>query len=597
MSDAASIKAEANKAFAAKDYPTAVKLYSDAIALDPDSHVLYSNRSAAKSGSKDYQGALEDAEKCIQLAPSFGKGHARKGAALHGLRQYPEAVMAYEAGLQAEPESDVCKKGLAGVKKVMDSDAESPFGGADSAFGNMFRDPGLMTKLENNPKTREFLKDPSFVAKIKMLQTSTRPTDVQGMLGDPRMLTVMGVAMGIDLEAFERPEGSKEMPPGYKSSPSEPTPSSASSSRPAPSPPSSAPSSAPKTAEPPKAPEPAEEEPMEVDDSHETKAEAEDLKAKGNAAYKARKFEEAIELYQKAWEIYPKDVTFLTNLSAVYFEQGEYQKCIETCEKAVEEGHDLRADYKTFAKAYGRIGSAHQKLGDLVNAIKFYQKSLTEHRTPDVLTKLREAEKAKLEADRQAYIDPVKAEAAREEGNTAFKAGDFAAAVKHYTEAIKRAPTDPRGYTNRAAAYTKLLALPEALKDSDEAIRNDPTFIKAYIRKALVQQGMKDNTKALETLQKAMDADVEKKHTRELETTMMKVMNELESERATETDEQTYQRAMRDPEVQEIMSDPVMRQILADSQQDPKALMDHMKNPLIAQKIQKLVTAGIIKTR
>jgi stress-induced-phosphoprotein 1 len=60
-------------------------------------------------------------------------------------------------------------------------------------------------------------------------------------------------------------------------------------------------------------------------------------------------------------------------------------------------------------------------LGDLEQAIKFFHKSLTEHRTPDILTKLRETEKAKLEADKQAYIDPVKADAAREEGNAFFK--------------------------------------------------------------------------------------------------------------------------------------------------------------------------------
>jgi stress-induced-phosphoprotein 1 len=71
-------------------------------------------------------------------------------------------------------------------------------------------------------------------------------------------------------------------------------------------------------------------------------------------------------------------------------------------------------------------------MDDLDNAIKFYGKSLTESRTPDILAKLREAEKMKAERDRTAYIDPVKAEAAREEGN--------ASAVKHYTEAIKRLP-------------------------------------------------------------------------------------------------------------------------------------------------------------
>lgn len=109
-------------------------------------------------------------------------------------------------------------------------------------------------------------------------------------------------------------------------------------------------------------------------------------------------------------------------------------------------------------------------------AIKYYQKSLTEHRTPDVLNKLREAEKAQAEAARRAYIDPAKAAEAREEGNKLFKAGDFASAVKFYSECVKRDPDDPKGWTNRAAAYQKLVALPEALKDANKAIEVDSKY-------------------------------------------------------------------------------------------------------------------------
>lgn len=32
----------------------------------------------------------------------------------------------------------------------------------------------------------------------------------------------------------------------------------------------------------------------------------------------------------------------------------------------------------------------------------------------------------------------------------------------------------------------------------------------------------------------------------------------------------------------EETDDPIMRQILSDSQQNPKALMDHMKNPMVS---------------
>ena len=121
-------------------------------------------------------------------------------------------------------------------------------------------------------------------------------------------------------------------------------------------------------------------------------------------------------------------------------------------------------------RAFARAGSAYERKEDLVSAVRFYNKSLAEHRTPDVLTKLKAAEKAQKEQEARAYENPELSDAARAEGNALFKGGDFAGSVKSYTEAIKRNPTDARGYTNRASAYTKLLALNEALKDADKAI-------------------------------------------------------------------------------------------------------------------------------
>jgi stress-induced-phosphoprotein 1 len=112
----------------------------------------------------------------------------------------------------------------------------------------------------------------------------------------------------------------------------------------------------------------------------------------------------------------------------------------------------------------------------LASAIRFFEKALAEHRTPDILNKLKDVERAKAAADRTAYIDPALSAVAREEGNRLFKEGDFAGAVKSYTESIKRDPSDARGYNNRALAYTKLVALPEALKDAEEAISVDPSF-------------------------------------------------------------------------------------------------------------------------
>lgn len=62
MANVNTLKDQGNKAFAAKDYDQAIKLFSEAIELDPTNHVLWSNRSAAKAGKRLWDDALEDAE-------------------------------------------------------------------------------------------------------------------------------------------------------------------------------------------------------------------------------------------------------------------------------------------------------------------------------------------------------------------------------------------------------------------------------------------------------------------------------------------------------------------------------------------------------
>ena len=104
-------------------------------------------------------------------------------------------------------------------------------------------------------------------------------------------------------------------------------------------------------------------------------------------------------------------------------------------------------------------------------------------------------------------MNPELSEVEKQKGNERFKAGDYGTAVKHYTEAIKRNPQDAKIYSNRAACYTKLMSFDLALKDCDQSIGLDPSFIKAYLRKAMVHRGMGQTSKAQSTYEKALELD------------------------------------------------------------------------------------------
>jgi len=404
----------------------------------------------------------------------------------------------------------------------------------------MFSDPSLIAKLAANPKTSSFLADPSFMAKLQSIQQN--PQNTQDLFSDPRMIQVLGVLMGVDMDMRMPDEPAPGASgTGSKAEPEdEVMPDAPSSKKPEPA----------KKAPTPE-PQPAEEDDEEKIQERKNREAAEKEKALGTENYKKRNFDEAIKHYSAAWELY-KDITYLNNLGAAYFEKGDYQECINTCTKAVEEGRERYADFKVIAKSYARIGTAYEKLGDLANAIDYYNKSLREHRTPDVVSKVRAAEKRKIEEARKAYIDPAKAEEAREEGNKKFKESDWPGAVAAYSEMIKRAPDDPRGYSNRAAAFIKLLEFPSALDDCDAAIKKDPKFIRAYIRKAQAYFGMREYSKSLDACTEAQTVDMEHHggaNAREIEQQQQKAFTAMYAARENETEEQTRERLARDPEV------------------------------------------------
>lgn len=111
------LKECAQERFAAGDPKMAISMYTDAIRLSGPSHTLLSNRSACYCAARKYVEAFEDACKCIDLMPTFTKGYVRKGAALHGMDRWSEAIKAYEAGLKVEPSSRACLDGIDDARK------------------------------------------------------------------------------------------------------------------------------------------------------------------------------------------------------------------------------------------------------------------------------------------------------------------------------------------------------------------------------------------------------------------------------------------------------------------------------------------------
>lgn len=494
-------------------FQDAINFYTKAIALDNKNHVLYSNRSAAYAKAEEYEKALEDAEMTVKLKPDWAKGYSRVGSALAYLGKVSESIKAYEKAIERDPSNQQYRQSLREV---------------ESQVMNPFASPDLFVKLRNDARTRAWLDDPEYLKLLQPLRTNS--AKIGSSLEDPRILTTLSVLLGANL--MDGGDEAMDVDPPKQSQPK-------AESKP---------------------------EPKPEDNLSPEKRAALEEKTKGNEAYKKKDFETALIHYNKAVELDPTDITYSLNIAAVYFEQGEYPKCIEQCEKAIELGRENRADFKLIAKAFTRIGHSYKKMEKWKQAKVYYEKSMSEHRTPEIKTLLSDIEQKIKEEERKAYIDPVKAEAEKELGNQKFKDGDYATAVKHYSEAIKRNPDEAKYYSNRAACYTKLAAFDLGLKDCEKCTELDPKFTKGWIRKGKILQGMQQHRKALKAYQTALELDPNNSEA-------------LEGFRSCSVSydsnpEELRKRAFSDPEVNDIMRDPAMRMILEQMQSDPKALQE-----------------------
>jgi len=560
---AAEWKAKGNAAISAGNTQEAIDAYTKAIECDPAQHVFYSNRSAAYLSQGDGENALADATKCIEVNGTWAKGFTRKGAALHSLKRYDDAISAYEEGLKLDPQNAALKSGLKEVEQAM----SGPAGGMGDAMASAFG-PDMWAKISSNPKLAPYLADASFVATLKAIQAD--PNSLSQHMKDPRVLEVFASLMGLNMQ----------MPGQDPPSAPAPAPAPKKAAAPAPAP---IPSN-----------ETEEEKVLRV-----KKEDAMKAKTEGNAFYKQKDFDKALEAYNKAATIDPENMAYLSNIAAVHMEMKNYDKCRESCEEAIKVGKSARADYSLIAKAYLRIATSYRKEKKFDEAIDYYQKANMENYTKDVERKIKDVELMRKKASAAAYINPELAEEHKAKGNAFFKESKFPEAVGEYEEAIKRNPKEPavtsKYHSNLAAALMKLGSHVDAKSHCEKAIDMDPTFVKAISRLGSCQFFMKEYHKALDTYKKGLALEPDNAECKDgLQRTAMKIQ---QANSSGEVDKERVAHAMADPEIQAILRDPSVNSVLQDFQENPKGAQKHLQDPGMRAKIEKLINAGVLQMR
>jgi stress-induced-phosphoprotein 1 len=553
-------KEKGNNYLKSKDYDNALSCYTEAINADPSDHIHYSNRSVCFYNMGKYDKALEDANTCISTKPDWAKGYLRKAMAEVQMDNYDDAEASYTRGLELEPSNQQLKDGLSELQAKLKNPMTKNY-----------------NKLFTDPRTSKYMSDPQFKNLLDFAMKDQ--SMLMQLIGkDPRFMDVFSVLTGIDLNMMSqqaekgKKEKDKEDLEKKKRQEEDQRKNEEEKKR-------------------------REEEERYNNLSEEEKQEeiqkkaAEELKLKGNEAFKLKDYDTALEYYDKAIETYPKELTFYLNRAGCHHEKKQYDKVIEDCLHVA----DNTFDFQKKGRAFGRIAFAYQEQGELDKAIEYFEKSLLENNDPRVKDALKSATDLKKKMETEKYLNPELAEEANIRGNDLYKAGKYPQALEEYNESIKRNPKHAKYYSNRAACYIKLMEFNYAARDCDKAIELDPTMIKAYQRKASCHMLTKEYHKAMATYEKGMKLFPGDK---ELKDGYYRCMAQVNSFGDSKDDDEREKRAYSDPEIQNIIKDPRIQQLFKDLQDNPKSANDAiMKDEFIGGAFKKLVAAGIIKTK
>ena len=170
---------------------------------------------------------------------------------------------------------------------------------------------------------------------------------------------------------------------------------------------------------------------------------------RGVAYGKVGNHAQAIEDFDRAIEINPKDANAYQNLGVTYAKLGNHRQAIEDFDRAIE----INPEY---AEAYYNRGFIYGKLGDFRQAISDY--------------------------DRAIEINPKYAEVYNNRGVAYDKLGNHREAISDFDRAIEINPDYARAYYNRGVTYGILRNQRQATDDMITAARLDNEDAKNFLR-------------------------------------------------------------------------------------------------------------------
>jgi protein O-GlcNAc transferase len=209
---------------------------------------------------------------------------------------------------------------------------------------------------------------------------------------------------------------------------------------------------------------------------------ADALHLRGVIAHQSKKYDEAVELINKAIAIAPSNAAYYFSIDLVW-------RALNRLDEVVASYQNLLARTPDNAVAYNNLANALKAQGRFDEAVTFYQQALA--------------------------LDPGYAVAQSNLGSAVAALGDLEQAVAHYQKALELKPDFVEGHYNLGGALKAQGKLQEAIVCYRKALSLRPDFTEAYnnLGIALADQGHQQEAIACYEKALALDPNFAEAHT------------------------------------------------------------------------------------
>ncbi|MEE4358637.1 MAG: tetratricopeptide repeat protein, partial [Desulfococcaceae bacterium] len=230
------------------------------------------------------------------------------------------------------------------------------------------------------------------------------------------------------------------------------------------------------------------------------------LHLSGLVSFQRGDYDTAVNLIQKAIDIFPGDPVYYTNLAAVFMSRQKYDHAIFCYENIIRLNPDN-------ADVYINMGSVYKEKGEKEKALSFYQKAI--ERGPDnpgayvnlgvMMKSLGRMDEAINCYNNALRLKPDYAEVYYNIGNVLREQGKLAESIHRYEDAIRFKPDYTQAYYNIGNTLRDLKKLQESIAYYQKALELDPGFADACNNMGLAFKEMKNADKAAACYRKALE--------------------------------------------------------------------------------------------